>query len=542
MGLWSVIAKNEFLRRTSKFRRNRILFIAILYVVMLIWGFILAPLLFDSFMPTLAENESIQPYIIPAVALIIEYMLMIFFLILMFYPLNYIYRQSEIGHKEMILAAPITAGDIFLGEFIGKLPFMFVYVLGLTPAIVGLINPLINLTFIQTLIIYIDVFGMCVFALLLGSILSSWIEHKIADSEKFRDLAKTLIMILSIGMVALIYGLQYFFKYLMDNPELKNWLSFYPAHWFSNIILYVLEPSLLDSYILNIWMSLGLVLTIPLFIFYLSYKKANSFYSLEGKSEKVSTSTIIEGESRIYGFFRKFIGNKWEGLVIVQFKEFFRKKENISKLVYVIGIIAFFGLVYPLVMPGFGENGSQIISTAIFTLMRTFMGGFMLSIMFGNYVFVGSKDLLWVYKKSPRHINGLVYSYLLSLVILLILMDIGLTIAFSIILKFIIIDMLTSFIAFLFSAIFAIALTIGVQCFRPAFEEKGKNMGGNMFITIVIQIAEFIGFIFLIAELFSKLPTSNWGIYGLLAIFIGIQALIAIPIFLFGLRKLKRIE
>ncbi|MFX1313135.1 MAG: hypothetical protein ACFFHD_11065, partial [Promethearchaeota archaeon] len=403
MGLWSVIAKTELKRRTSKFRRKRLLFFAILYIVLLIWGFFLAPLIFDSFMPTLAESEAIQPYIIPAVALIIEYMLMIFFLILILYPLNFIYRRSEIGHKEMILAAPITAGDIFLGEFIGKLPFMLLYVLGLTPAVVGLINPLINLNFLQTLVIYIDVFGMCIFALLIGSILSSWIEHKIADSEKYRDLAKALLIIMSVGMVALIYSLQYLFNYLMDNPELRNWLSFYPAHWFSNIILYILDPSLLDSYILNIWMSLGLVITIPLFIFYLSYKKANSFYSLEGGIEKVSASTIIEGESKFYGFFRKLIGNKWEGLVIVQFKEFFRKKENIMKFIYVIGLIAFFSLVYPLLTPDIEDVTGQLINKAISTLMRIFMGGFMLSVMLGNYIFVGSKDLLWVYKKSPRH-------------------------------------------------------------------------------------------------------------------------------------------
>ncbi|MFX1572428.1 MAG: hypothetical protein ACFFB0_06740 [Promethearchaeota archaeon] len=542
MGLWNVIAKTELKRRTSKFRGKRLLFFAILYIGLLIWGFFLAPLIFDSFMPTLAESETIQPYIIPAVALIIEYILMIFFLILILYPLNFIYRRSEIGHKEMILAAPITPGDIFLGEFIGKLPFMLLYVLGLTPAVVGLINPLINLNFLQTLVIYIDIFGMCIFALLIGSILSSWIEHKIADSEKYRDLAKALLIIMSVGMVALIYSLQYLFKYLMDNPELRNWLSFYPAQWFSNIILYILDPSLLDSYILNIWISLGLVITVPLFIFYLSYKKADSFYSLEGGIEKVSASTIIEGESKFYGFFRKFIGNKWEGLVIVQFKEFFRKKENIMKFIYVIGIISFFSLVYPLLMPDIEDVTGQLITKAITTLMRIFMGGFMLSIILGNYIFVGSKDLLWVYKKSPRHINGLVYSYLFSMIILIILMDIGFTIVFSIFLEFEIIDSIVSFVSFFLSGILAITLTVGVQCFRPAFEEKGKNMGGNIFMTIAVQLGQLIVFIFLIIEIITILPTSEILVNLLLAIFLGIQAIVTIPIFIFGFKRLKRIE
>jgi len=298
MGLWKVIAKNELKRRTSKFRRHRLLFFVVLYGVLLIWGFILAPLLFDSFMPTLAQSEAFKPFIVPAVALIIEYMLMIFFIIIILYPLNFIYRKAEIGHKEMILAAPVTAGDIFFGEFVGKLPFILLYVLGLTPAIVGLINPLIDLILIQSLVIYIDIFGMCLFALLVGSILSSWIEHKIADSEKYRDFAKVLLMIISIGMVALIYSLQYFFKYLLEHPELKNWLSFYPAYWFSSIIVYILEPLLLESSILNIWMNLGLVIIIPLLVLYFSYRKANAFYSLEAGTEK--GTKIIKEESKLY--------------------------------------------------------------------------------------------------------------------------------------------------------------------------------------------------------------------------------------------------
>jgi hypothetical protein len=379
---------------------------------------------------------------------------------------------------------------------------------------------------------------MCVFSLLLGSIIASWIEHKIAESEKYRDLAKALLMILSIGIVGLIYGLQFFFNYLMDNPELKNWLAFYPAHWFSNIILYILEPSLLDSYILNIWMSIGLAIGIPLLVCYFAYKKANVFYSLEAGIQK--GSTVIENESKFYGFFRKILGRKWEGLVIVQFKDFFRKKENISKLIYLIGITAFLGIIYPLAVPTGGAG--ELMSTGIYTLIRTFIGGFILSIMFGGYIFVGSKDLLWVYKKSPRHVNGLVYSYLFFLVILIILMDVGLTIVFTIFLELAPIDAIVSFVAFLLSSICALALTVGVQCFRPAFEEKGKNMGGNMFITVMLQMVQFMGFIFLMVWLFQEFPTSEVMLYLLLALFIGIQAVVALPVFILGLRKIKRIE
>ncbi len=315
MGSWNVIAKNEIKTKTSKFRQHRVLYFVILYGVILTWAFIVAPMLFDSFMPTLDQSETLNSIIFPAVALIIQFLLMIVFIMLLIYPANFIYRGIELGNKEIILATPVTAGDIFFGEFMGKVPFILLYALGLTPAIVGLINPLIHLNFLQTLVIYVDIICMVLFALLLGNILASWFEHKIVDSEKCRDYAKVLIVIFGIGILVLVYSILLLFQYLLSHPEFKNWLVFFPAIWFSNIIIYILEPSLLDSSILNIWMSIGLAVIIPLLVIYLSYKKADAFFSLEAGTEKHSMS--IEEESKVYAFFRMFIGKNWQGLVIV---------------------------------------------------------------------------------------------------------------------------------------------------------------------------------------------------------------------------------
>ncbi|MFX1388313.1 MAG: hypothetical protein ACFE9M_13935, partial [Promethearchaeota archaeon] len=177
MSLWKIIAKNELKLRTNKFRNHRVLFFIILYFFLMIWAFLLAPMLFDLFMPTLVQAI---PQINLAVALIIEYVMMAFFLSVVIYPLNSIYRKVEIGFKEIILASPATAGDIFLGEFIGKLPIYLGGVLLITPIMTGMLNPIINLNLIQYIIFYICVFGLVLFATLLGSIVAAWLEHKIA--------------------------------------------------------------------------------------------------------------------------------------------------------------------------------------------------------------------------------------------------------------------------------------------------------------------------------------------------------------------------
>ncbi|GAH36005.1 unnamed protein product, partial [marine sediment metagenome] len=132
------------------------------------------------------------------VAILIESFMMTLFLLLVMYPLNNVYKEMEVSVKESILATPVRPNDIFLGEFLGKAPIYTMAVLIFAPIIVGMVNPLIDLTIIQYIIIYGCVFGLVYFANLVGSIIASWLEHKISKSEKARDLGKALIWIFTI--------------------------------------------------------------------------------------------------------------------------------------------------------------------------------------------------------------------------------------------------------------------------------------------------------------------------------------------------------
>ncbi len=531
MALWKTIAKNEIKLRTNKFRNHRVLFFIILYSFFIFWAFFLAPMLFDLFMPTLVE---IIPEINLAVALIIEYVLMASFLSVFIYPLNSIYRKIEIGFKEIILASPATPGDIFLGEIIGKLPIYLGGVLLFTPIITGMLNPIINLSLIQYVIIYVCIFGLVLFATLLGSIIAAWLEHKIAKSDRAKDLGKILLFLLSIAMVAIVYTLQFLFEYLINNPELRNWVMFYPSLWFSNIILYFIDPSLISRYILNIWSSVALVIIIPLMIFLVAYKKADTFFSVEGGIEKIST--VIKRENVFYKLTRKLSGHKWEGLIITQLKEFLRRRESIMKFVYLIGLVGVLGVLFSTL------GLDYLIGQSILIAMIIIIGGIMYGLMFGSYIFVGSKDLIWVYKRSPRNIHALVYSYLLAMLIFNILMAFGLTIFFYFLLKFDLFNILFFFTFYLINSEVVISQAVGIQCLSPAFEEKGSSMTANNLFLMVLQMIPF-QFVLMFIILAFDVPTSP-----ILARFHYLMPLLlismasAIPLLVFGLRKLGKIE
>lgn len=536
MTLWKVIAKNELRRRTSGQRNHRIRFFIIIYSLLLIWAFLLAPFLFDLFIPNIVGAFPAE-IIIPAIALIIEFFLMIFFLLLITYPLQNIYRKTEIGYKEILLASPVTAGDIFLGEYIGKLPIYLAFILIFTPILMGLINPIIDLNIIQYILIYLSVIGLVFFAALLGSIITAWLEHKIAKSERARDLGKALMFVLSIAIMIVMYSLMFLFNQLMNNPELKNWIMFYPSLWFSNIILYIIDPVLINSYFLNIWYSLLVVVFVPLLVLYISFKRADAFFTLEGGIERISA--IIEQENKIYGFIRKITGSKWEGLVITQFKEFFRRKESIMKLVYVVGLVGAEGVIFSFI----GGGEMDLGDIGMFMIMIIMIGGMMFGLMIGNYVFVGSKDLIWVYKRSPRNLYALVYSYLRMMLILVIITSLGLTIFLTIFMQYDLFSSIYFFCLFVIYCMVTLSQAVGLQCINPAFEEKGGDMQLNMLLIVVINMATMFVIIFFDIALFIIIDPPLELIKFILPfpLFL-IGGGTAIPLLFFGIKKLGKIE
>ena len=62
MARWYIIAKNEIKTRTSKFRKHRLIFFIIVYSILCVWAFVLAPYLFDLFMPTIVGIEAFAEF------------------------------------------------------------------------------------------------------------------------------------------------------------------------------------------------------------------------------------------------------------------------------------------------------------------------------------------------------------------------------------------------------------------------------------------------------------------------------------------------
>ena len=543
MSLWKTIVKHEIRLKTYRYRKNRRFFLVLVYTFFLYWGLYLGPNLFDIIISKIAQDIP-NEYVSFSVKFI-EYFLTSFFLIILVYPLYNLYRKSEIGHSEVLLASPIKPGDIFLGEYLGKLIFYYLLILGMGPVIISLLNQIRVLNYLQYILIYTSLFMLLAFSFLIGMILANLLEYRMTKSKVAKDLGKSFLLLLSIIVIAVFYILRFLFDYILSNPIYKLWLMYYPSFWYSNIILYTIDPSLnlfnALSNILFVGANISLGIIIPSLLLYFSYKNAALFYTLEGQAE--NEVFISKKEHGFYRLIRKITPYKWRGLIITQFKQFFRKKENLFKVIYmgalisVIGVIIIYSLENPII-----ATYDIINLKLLIIIIVSWVGGLLFGILMGLNIFIDSKELLFHYKSTNRGIKALVYSYIYEIFYIILILDIVLSIFFALVFQLEIIYILIFFTTFLLYC-FAIKLqAIGIQCFNPLFGERGKNAYLISYFIILLQIISFFISLFILVPYASNTLNSSIGLLFILLNNLILTCGFSVLIFLIGFNNLQKLE
>ena len=547
MSLWIILAKNELRIRTAKFKSHRKLFFMIIFGLFLFWATYLGPVFFNAVFPEILSAFSGVLELV--LHFVIEYFLMTIFVLFILYPIFTLFRKSEIGIKDVILSSPVKSGDIFLGEFFGQLPIIFLIVLAVGPAAASLLsqaNP--QLTIVHYFAIYLVIFLLMAFSLIIGTILANWIEFKLSSNNRIKTSSNSFLLLLSFIVIISFYIFHYAFNLAYSNPVFKDWLSIFPSFWYSNIILYIINPMLIESYIVNILLSTILAIGIPLIVFLFSYKMADKFYSFEPQLER--NLIIKEQEGIFYKIIKKMTIKRYRIVVMVQFKNFLRKKENITKLVYsiaftgVLGLFVFLSLESPLTSIKeylLGELFSIPVENfdLLVVSIISWMGGLIFGMMMGISSIFDSKDILYLYKKSTKGINTSIYAFLYLMIYILLFYGIILTIFFTILfLMNIVIAGFFFSVYFIHCFIFLVQL-VGLQCIRPLYGESGKQIYFKIYFIGVLQVVSLLVTLFITIPLFPIAIDYSLGFLYILFTNMGISAVIAIILLLFGLFKLN---
>ncbi len=550
MNLWIIIAKNELRIRTAKFKSHRRLFFIIIFAIFLFWAIYLGPVFFNAVFPEILSLISgVLEFVLQFV---IEYFLMTVFVMFILYPIFLLFRKSEIGIKDVILSSPVKSGDIFLGEFFGQLPFIFLIVLAVGPLAASLLsqaNP--QLTIVHYIIIYLVIFLLMTFSLIIGTILANWIEFKVSSNKKNSSSSNSYLLLLSFIVIISFYIFHYAFNLAYNDPIFKNWLSIFPSFWYSNIILYIINPTLIQSYIANIWLSIILAIGIPLIFFFLSYKKAETFNSYEPQLEK--NLRIKEQEGIFLKIIKQMTRKSYKIVVMVQLKNFLRKKENVTKLIYsiaftgVLGLFIFLSLSNPLnSIKNYSLMELVSIPVEYFDILVvsiiSWMGGLIFGMMMGISSIFDSKDILYLYKKSTRGIKTSIYAFLYLMTAILLLYGIILTIFFTILFSLNILVVGFFFSTYFIYSFISLVQLVGLQCIRPFYGESGKQIYFKIYFIGVLQVISLLVSLFITIPLFPIAIDYSLGFLYILFVNMGISATIAFVMLLYGLFKLNRAD
>ncbi len=540
MNTWKTIAKNEIRLATYRFRKNRRLFFLYLSFILAYWSLYFGPNLIDIFLP---EFLSHYGYLyIDQLVLYMEYFFFLIFLLNIMLPLYNLYNKK--GHKinENILASPINPKEIFFGMFIWKWPFYILFVLFIGPLFTGLLNQIGDLTIFHYVVIYLCIFGLIVFSQLIGSVISNLIEYKINKTQKAQNTRKIRILAISLILIVFYFFIRFLSTFFFSSPSLKNWLNFLPSYWYSYIIIYIIDPSMVSLFFFNIWIILFLAIFIPILVFFVSYKKSNIFYIIGSSGD---FSGLKNGkDTKIFIFLRKITLKKWKVLVQTHFKEFFRNDEYILKFFYAVVLNIIFGVVLAISLREF--EWGLISEFQGYKLLEVMIVSWIGSILFGSmsglYIFIESKNLLNIYKKSLRGTKSLVYSILYFLVYLVIFIDLISVTLFTFIFQLDLLLFLVFFVTYFLVNLTIVLEMIGIQCLKPVFKDRKSMIMMNVYILIILQVFSLL---LTFSVFIPYIPNEMEPILALIYIFIihfGISLVIAIVLFFLGIRNISRFE
>ncbi len=533
MADWRVIAENELRLMTSRFHNKRKLLIAVVLVPTAIYFYIinhfLAPFFSSPEVKTMLET-------FPSILVwVLHFLLFYAFVMAAFTPLSGTLREATAEPIEVLLSTPIKPQHVLVGRFIAR---SLIYIMG---AII-LFAPLDVLFYIvyESSILALIVVN-CLIAVMVAvavwiSILSiSIIMSKFGKTERGRDIAKALNLILALLLFIFLYGSGWFSGSI--SPEqasrLTRVLEYLPSGWVANIIS---EIVIGVSPEIPLYVNIGALSIFCASVFFIGYHAAGRFYSLE-PVETVKVTVIKENFG--YSFIRKIIPGKLGELTVLHFKEFARYMESLSRFVYGLAISVFILYMMAISM----SKTSQGMDILVYSFVTVYCVPFITLLVAGDITIRG-KEKLWIFRHAPRGILLFVLGKYIQSIIVQLPIVIAVPLTFHFLNPNLPMKSLIELALIAFTLLFGCtAEIIGIFCLNPAFKEKSAKYTINTLIYVALTM--FVPMFIFFGIVASGSPPEQ-GLENLLTIIrwapVGLSLLLGFTLMFLGIKNLSRME
>lgn len=500
---WLAIAKAEFRVATSRFKNRRLPVIAILFLIGFVWAIVIAPWIMKSFFDLFGTqvNQILQvayPGVMRSVMLLLWTMVLI-------YPISYSLQEVKIGQWEIMLSNNVSTREMLFGMFLGKIPQYSLLVLFMAPL---LVSPFINfyqVSILGQLIAYLIVAAFVLFTLLLSTVLSTAIQARLGDSPRGNDIAKAMGIIVVLVFLIPLYSLLYFAEDFAQLLGLNVFLIL-PSTWPADLVTWItiyfngisLVPSVIDGF--ETILGLGFNWTFTLIGFYflvvliIGLVTPDRIFSLEAGA-RTETVTTAGRENILLRSIRRIAPGSRGVLIVTMLKDFGRKAQNTSKLIYGM----FLSVLIPM-MVHYGSIEYALNPTLILVFFSFFVSmilGMIGGATFGGVGFLESRDHLWILKSAPSGVS----KFLISKVINGFLFAIPIVMAPVIIITLMLSLTVVNFAIMLVYSYVILCCTIlvgiGVTAANPAYEDtKSSAFHVDMVATLICSMfAIILGFV-----------------------------------------------
>jgi hypothetical protein len=430
-------------------------------------------------------------------------MLLLWTLILVF-PISFALQEVKIGQWEIMLSNNVSTRDMMFGMFLGRIPHYCLFILFLAPL---LISPFINfyqVSIIGQLFVYLALIVFVLATLLLSTVLSTAIQAKLGESPRGNDIAKAMGLVVVVIFLLPLYTFMYFAEDFARLLGLNTFLLI-PSTWPADLITWItihftgvnLSPADIGLYKemlgLNFEWAFVLLGFYSLLVLSMAFITPDRIFSFEAGA-RTETVTTVGKENIILGLIRRIAPGSRGVLIVSMLKDFGRKAQNTSRVVYGI----FLSILVPvMVSSSSGLTELDPMQILVFTsLFVNMILGMIGGVTFGGVGFLESKDHLWTFKSAPRGVLKFLAARIIDGFLFAIPMAILPVLILSIILSF----SLANFVIMLLYAYVVICCTIlvgiGITSINPAYEDiKSSAFHQNTGATSVLTMfAIIIGF------------------------------------------------
>jgi len=501
---WAAIAKAEFRVTTSRFKNKRIPVLVSIVLVGLVWAFNIAPAIMQAFLNLFSEQ--VQLVLQVAYPGLMRSVILILWTMVLIYPISFSLQEVKIGQWEIMLSNNVSTRDMLLGMFIAKIPQYGILTLFMAPLLVSPFIIFYEVSIIGQILTYL-VIGIFVLAtLFLSTVISTAIQAKLGTSARGNDIAKAMGLIIVLVFLLPLYGLVYFSESFAELLGLDAFLIL-PSTWLADLITWItieyngvnLPPPIIEVFedILGLSSMIDLVLVglFALVILILGLVTPDRIFSLEAgaRTERITT---VGKENIFLRFLRRIVPSALGVVIVMAMKDFGRKAQNTSKVVY--GVVL--SILVPLMVSysGLGDVEDPTILTVYITLLVSMFLGMIGGVTFGGVGFLESKDHLWVIKSSPRGVSKFLIARISGAFLFAIPMAMIPVLILSVANQMPFLNTMVLLVHAYVVLCSTISASIGITCINPAYEDtKSSAFHANMIATMVISMISLLaGFMY----------------------------------------------